>query len=127
MRDELLPFPDSKLALDHALETLHCAVLIVRTIYISLREENQLEALRLRTNPSGPQSIPSNPHSDDDHNHEHPPFPSIQSILEDTEHHNIGLAAALFAAPACKPTATFLVLGLTYPLLPSSALLQPRF
>jgi hypothetical protein len=42
-RRELLRFPDGRLAIEHALETLHSAVPSASTIYISLHDESQLE------------------------------------------------------------------------------------
>ena len=44
----LLPFPDSRLAFEHALETLHSAIPSASTIYISIHDESQKQGVQFR-------------------------------------------------------------------------------
>jgi molybdopterin-guanine dinucleotide biosynthesis protein A len=126
-RKELLPFSDGLLAFEHALITIHDAIPGASTIYLSLRDEAQLEGIRFRLEiplrrPAS-QYIPEDePESHE--NHHESAFPTLKPIFDMQEHGDIGPAAGLLAAHAALPSATLLVLGCDYPLLPPTALQQ---
>jgi molybdopterin-guanine dinucleotide biosynthesis protein A len=125
----LLPFPDGLLAFEHALLTIHNAIPNADIIYMSLHDESQLEGIRFRLNasPSPSASSPPMPSGEDTpQDHHHPsPFPALELIFDNIEKYgDIGPAAALLSAHVIYPTATLLVLGCDYPLLPAAALQQ---
>ena len=126
LRKELFPFPDGLLAFEHALITIHDAMPTADTIYISLHDKAQLEGIQFRLD------IPAHPPAHfpvaaelglDEHYHSST-FPVLEPIFDLKEHGDIGPAAGLLAAHAAHPTATLLVLGCNYPLLPPAALQQ---
>ncbi|OBT84511.1 hypothetical protein VE02_06771 [Pseudogymnoascus sp. 03VT05] len=107
-RKELLILPDGRLALQHALDTLWCITCNATSVYLSVRDESQLDAIRFaRQKRAQSQSL----------------RPKIVCIF-DNQDEDIGPAAGLLAAHAMFPNATFLVLGCDYPLLSPAALEQ---
>lgn len=118
-RKELLPFPDGRTALEHAIETLHHSVPSAKTIFISLHSRSQvsgiqaiLDALRTRRE--------MHVAEEDDH---HDIFPAVE-LLFDGQEEEIGPAAGLLSAHAVDASTKWLVLGCDYPLLPPPALQQ---
>lgn len=125
-RKELLPFPDGRLAFEHAIDTIQDAFPRADTIFISLHDESQLGGIRFRLetdrHPSSPLRAP--PLGADIHQHEPSRRPTLELIFDLQEYGEIGPAAGLLAAHAAHSEATFLVLGCDYPLIPPTALQQ---
>jgi molybdopterin-guanine dinucleotide biosynthesis protein A len=122
-RKELLPFPDGLLSFEHALITIHDAMPTADTIHISLRDESQVEGIQFRLNMPAHPPARAAESSPDEHHHSSG-FPNLEPIFDLKEHRDIGPAAGLLAAHAAYPSATLLVLGCDYPLLPPVALQQ---
>ncbi len=119
---ELLPFPDGKLAFEHALQTLHSAVPSANTIYISLHDKSRKDAIQFRID--DPATLfSSNAPPGQDHEHHEPEVPKLEVLLHETGH-SINPGAGLLAAHALFPDTKWLVLGSEYPLLPPPALQQ---
>lgn len=123
----LLRLPDGRTALEHAIETLHAALPEERSIYLSLRGEDQLLAIQDIIPPilfehhqasSEVDQGTQTPHHDHSTTFQH------AVILFDGEGENIGPASALRSAHASDPSSTWLIVGCDYPLLPASAILQ---
>jgi len=129
-RKELLPFPDGRLAIEHALDTLHSTFLERSSIYISMHSTSQLDAIKFMLEESRSESISADFRSQEPqmqvykYRHKRCITPIRIIPIFDKHQENIGPAAGLLAAHAMLPEATFLVLGCDYPLLPPSALQQ---
>lgn len=125
-RKELLPFPDGRPAFEHAIDTILDAFPRLDTIFVSLRDESQLEGIRFRLETKRYlASLPDEPHLGADvHQHEISKCPTLEPIPDLREYGEIGPAAGLLAAHAAHSEVTFLVLGCDYPLLPPTALQQ---
>ncbi|KAH6673680.1 bifunctional molybdenum cofactor biosynthesis protein [Halenospora varia] len=119
-RKELLPLPDGRLAFEGALETLHDVLPSARTIYVSVHDEIQFEALEARLKEMRWISKPVS--SDQDH-HDQQIVPEVQPIF-DHKRQDIGPAAGLLAAHSKLPDSKWIVLGCGYPVLPPPALQQ---
>ncbi|KFY44669.1 hypothetical protein V494_01374 [Pseudogymnoascus sp. VKM F-4513 (FW-928)] len=110
-RKELLTLPNGRLALECALETLWCTIPNAPSVYLSLHDESQLDAVWLaRQEREQSQSLP---------------FATVP--IFDNQDHDIGPAAGLLAAHAMFPATSFLVLGCDYPLITPEALKQLMF
>jgi molybdopterin-guanine dinucleotide biosynthesis protein A len=110
-RKELLIFPDGRISIDHALETLHQAVPNAPSIYISLNGQHQYEAIK---------SIFEDPPFDKDHGNRK----SKNIAVYDKSPEQIGPAAGLLAVHEMLPHATILVVACDYPLLTVATLRQ---
>lgn len=119
----LLSFPDSRPAYQHALDILQSAVPMAHDVFISVRNQDQLDGISKGLASRGmEQNIAQHSH---DHDHDHETISVNYVPVIDAQHHgDIGPAAGLLAAHATAPEATFMVLGSDYPFLPASALLQ---
>jgi molybdopterin-guanine dinucleotide biosynthesis protein A len=117
-RKELLQFPDGLRSFEHALETLHSAVPTAPTIYISLHDETQLQAIQYKIDQA---SSAGAEFKVEDHGHVS--NPELKPIF-DAQEKDIGPAAGLLAAYSLFPDAIWMVLGCNYPLLPPTALQQ---
>lgn len=125
-RKELLPFPDGRPALEHALETLRSAVPSASTIYISLHDESQLEGIEplLKGIVARARAAEDAEHEErEEHDHNLHPFPELKPIFDNREE-DIGPAAGLLAARSIHPDAKWLVLSCDCPFLPPAALQQ---
>lgn len=124
-RKELLQFPDGLLAFEHALITIHHSIPTAFTIYVSLHDESQLGGIQFRLDfanrSASPTQFPAE--TSDEYSHSSRP-PALETILDSPDLGDIGPAAGLLAAHVAHPTATLLVLGCDYPLLPPAALQQ---
>jgi molybdopterin-guanine dinucleotide biosynthesis protein A len=124
-RKELLPFPDGRLAFEHAIDTIHDAIPMANTIYISLHDESQLDGIQFRlVTPARESRDTAFPSENNNHHHEHTTVPELKPLFDAKKYGDIGPAAGLLAAHAVLPKATFLMLGCDYPLLPPTALQQ---
>jgi molybdopterin-guanine dinucleotide biosynthesis protein A len=131
-RKELLPFPDGRFAIEHALDSLRDALPDASSIYISLHSAEELPYIQLvlkgsDSNSAAPATESSQIHADEhkyehDHQHHHP-APNRVPVF-DNQDIDIGPAAGLLAAHALLPESSFLVMGCNYPLLPPTALQQ---
>jgi len=120
----LQPFPDGLLAFEHALQTLHSAVPLADTIYISLQHESQISQIQFRLDDPCP-LFPSHDHADDDPESPHriPRLEIISNQAGTGESRNNPLNS-LLAAHAIDPDTKWLVLSCEFPLLPPPALQQ---
>ncbi|CZT43588.1 uncharacterized protein RSE6_03650 [Rhynchosporium secalis] len=117
-------FPNGLLAFELALQTLHSAIPSADTIYISVCDEIQVEAIRFRVENPGP-LFP--PHAHSDHDHEATQSPRLEIIFYNkTGSFNASStsSAGLHVAHDLFPYVKWLVLGSGYPLLPPPALQQ---
>jgi molybdopterin-guanine dinucleotide biosynthesis protein A len=125
-RKELFRFPDGRLAIEHALETLHSAVPSASTIYISLHDEFQLGSIEAPLKDVAVRARVSKDaeHGEhDEHDHDLHNFPELKPVFDEQEE-DIGAASGLLAAHSTHPDAKWLVLTCDYPLLPPPALQQ---
>jgi len=121
--EELLRFPDGRLALEHALETLHSAVPSASTIYISFHDKTQFNDVESLLKDVVARARTAEDAKQVEHDHHHHTFPELTPIFDEQEE-DIGPAAGLLAAHSLHPDAKWLVLSCEYPLLPPPALQQ---
>lgn len=122
-RKELLPFPDGRLSIEHALKTLQSAVPTASTIYISLHNQSQLSAIQPALERFEEQQKIRHSCSHDEE-HEHNASTAELQPIFDGQDVEIGPAGGLLAAYSADRKTKWLVLGCDYPLLPPSALQQ---
>lgn len=108
----LLPWIDRRPLYQHTLEQLHGACPTADTLYISLRDEEQLQSLELDSSKLGLTRV-------------QPVYDSAgQSDADHPNTDSSGPAAGLLAAYNLSPRTTWLVAGCDYPLLTTAALQQ---
>jgi molybdopterin-guanine dinucleotide biosynthesis protein A len=122
-RRELPRFPDGRLAIEHALETLHSAVPSASTIYISLHDESQLGSIEASLKDIAVRARASEDAERGELDHHLHNFPELKPVFDEQEE-DIGAASGLLAAHSIHPDAKWLVLACDYPLLPPPALKQ---
>jgi molybdopterin-guanine dinucleotide biosynthesis protein A len=118
---ELLQHPDSQLAFEHTLNTLHSAVPSASTIYISLQDITQLANIEPILKDIAVRRATDAEHRE--HGDHRPTFPECCPMINQQDE-DIGPAGGLFNAHSIHPESTWLVLSCGYPLLPPSALQQ---
>lgn len=118
---ELLPFPDGRLAFEHALSTLHSAVPSASTIYVSIHDQSIRAEIDSRLKDSGSIFTSQIPTSHDDDGHSNV-LPSLQVLNGSGQ--DVSPTAGIIAAHSLHPNSIWLVLSCDYPLLPASALQQ---
>jgi molybdopterin-guanine dinucleotide biosynthesis protein A len=118
-RKEQLHFLDGRLAIGHALDTLHSAVASATTIYISLHDETHMQDIEASLKGIIARAEDAE-HDEHDHHHS---FPELKLILAPHEK-DIGHAAGLLTAHSIHTDAKWLVLSCDFPHLPPSALQQ---
>lgn len=115
----LLPFPDGRLAFEHALETLHSAIPSASIIYISIHDESQKQGIQFRLDDPELGRIIQPSHDD------HPPkFPQLEVLIDEPGQEHADHAAGLLTALKAFPDSKWLVFACGYPLLPPPALQQ---
>ncbi|KAG4435827.1 hypothetical protein IFR05_008686 [Cadophora sp. M221] len=123
IQSPFLPFPESLLAFEHTLQTLHSAVPSADTIYISLQDKRQISDIQFRLDNPSP-LFSSHAHSDHDHHSRQ--ISKLKIILDEagSRGSDIGSVANLLAAHMIYPDSSWLVVGCGFPLLPPPALQQ---
>jgi molybdopterin-guanine dinucleotide biosynthesis protein A len=119
--EEFRVLSDGQLAFERALSTLHDVLPGADTIYISVRDQNQMNAIMSRL--SQPDSITNKERLSDHDDHTPLAFPKICPILNEKIKDD-GSVSRLVMASSKFPDANWLVFVCGYPILPPPALQQ---